>query len=187
MSYEDAFGPPKLRDQSRSSRAQAIAWVRRSIFSRSVGNPHRSELAVAVMYAAEHLVGGAPLERADKHKGGWDSLMKLSDAELQQTLRAAAAARAAAPNDTTKMWAGHAIAALSKIRTAKPLTAPRKWRAEDGEMESDADFARKVARLGELNHLEWPEIVKTLRAEGFMVSDEVEEPAPSGAATEETH
>lgn len=114
MSFDAAFGPPIARDNSRSARAAAVAWCRRSLFARLARNPHRSEIAVAVMYAAELAAGDAPAKAA-KHAAGRAQLELLSPSDVVALLDVARASRDAAPDPLARAWADRACSVLSEI------------------------------------------------------------------------
>lgn len=171
MSYLEAFGPAVIRDKSRTERARAIAWVRRSLFSRLHDNPHRSRISVVVMYAAEHHAGGSTPGLETKHRDGWDTLCLLDDAELENLRRLVSRTLGAAPTDATKTWAGNALAALERIRAGKAVAPPRKARPEELGLESDSEFDAKIRRRDELYAAGMgdAEVLEKLRAEGFRV------------------
>lgn len=116
MSYADAFGPVPETVTANSRRNAAVSWVRTSLFSRLKGNPHRSKVAVAVMYTAELSRPGVMPARRDKLEDARARLGRLDLCELDSILEAVRAAHAAAPNEDARRWAGFAEAALRDVR-----------------------------------------------------------------------
>lgn len=113
MSYDDAFGPPPASH----ARGSAIAWVRSSLFGRMRGNPHRSPFTVAIMHAAE-IEAGEPA--TVKSRAAREALAKVAKGEIAKAMRHAEAARAGAPTELARSWAGFALAALSRVAAPAP-------------------------------------------------------------------
>ena len=115
MSLTDAFGPLSTQ----ASSADAIAWVRSSLFARMKGNRYRSPLSIAIMYAAELAAGNVPAKRLRKLEAGRESLEKLGVNDIQRALDVARSAEKAAPDSASREWAARAVAVLSEIGISK--------------------------------------------------------------------
>lgn len=119
MSLTDAFGPLSTQ----ASSADAIAWVRSSLFARMKGNRYRSPLSIAIMYAAELAAGNVPAKRLRKLEAGRESLEKLGVNDIQRALDVARSAEKAAPDSASREWAARAVAVLSEIGLSKLKSA----------------------------------------------------------------
>lgn len=119
MSLTDAFGPLSTQ----ASSADAIAWVRSSLFARMKGNRYRSPLSIAIMYAAELAAGNVPAKRLRKLEAARESLEKLGVGDLQRALDVARSAEKAAPDSASREWAARAVAVLSEIGISKLKSA----------------------------------------------------------------
>ena len=119
MSLTDAFGPLSTQ----ASHADAIAWVRSSLFARMKGNRYRSPLSIAIMYAAELSAGNVPAKRLRKLEAARESLERLGVDDLQRALDVARSAEKAAPDNATREWAARAVSVLSEIGISKLKSA----------------------------------------------------------------
>lgn len=117
------------------ARSAAIAWCRSSIFSR-LGRrcAFRSEVAVAVMFAAELDAGDVPIARLSKLEKGASTLARASFDELMLVYQVAEKGLAAAPGPLEKEWMTRALSVISTAIKAvrkpsqpvgKPATPPR--------------------------------------------------------------